>query len=472
MQDHSLLFSVRQNLSASDDLRSAGRAPPQPSSASRTAAAPSILLTATLRWPIAARLAIAFDKLGARVEAACPHQHPVTKTRALRRSHPYSALMPLRSLRAAIASAQPDLIIPCDDNAALHLHQLYARAAGPDPAATALREVIARSLGKPEACPLATARGRFMALAAEEGVRIPETTVAATPSDLDAWLSRHPLPTVIKIDCTWGGQGVAIVRNHDEARRVFGFMASRPSMRNAMARLLLDRDPSPLLNSLRKSRRTVTLQDFITGSPANRAVACWQGQVLAGTSVEAIKTQHPTGPATVVRVIENREMSEAVNRLVRRLGLSGLWGIDFVLEASTGAAYMIEMNPRATPICHLPLGPGHDLPAALCAHLAGAPAVAPLAAIDPAVIALFPGEWQRNPASAHLRSDYHDIPWDEPGLVQECVERPWSERGLIARLWSRLRPKTFGMRVQQKDLLLAQISVEIARQRLTLKKVK
>jgi hypothetical protein len=422
-------------------------------------------LTATLRWPIAARLAIAFANQGCRVEAACPRQHPVLMTSVVRRAHRHSVWMPLRSLRNAIRLAAPDLIVPCDDNAAVQLHRLYARTRGCGPAALALREVIERSLGRPEACPLATARDRFMALAAQEGMKIPETVVAATPADLAAWLARHRLPTVIKIDATWGGQGVAIVRNHDEARRVFGAMTARPSLRHAVARWLLDRDPSALLNTLHRARRTVILQDFIEGTPANRAVACWQGRVLAGISVEALRTQHSTGPATVVRVVENREMFDAVERLVARLGLSGLWGIDFVLEASTGAAHMIEMNPRATPICHLPMGAGHDLPAALCAQLTGTPPRTPLAAIKHSVIALFPGEWQRNPASTHLRSDYHDIPWDEPALVQECVERPWSERGLIARAWARVRPKSVRLRLHQKDLVLAQIRAEMARQR-------
>lgn len=407
-------------------------------------AAPSILLAATLRWPVAARLAIAFAGMGCRVEAVCPRQHPVTRTRAIRRTYTSTALAPLLSLRAAIRSAAPDFVIPCDDDAAIHLYQLYMHTGtAAAPPANALRALIARSLGAPEACALATARGRLLALAAAEGVRVPAFTVVAAPGELNAWLAQHGFPVVLKVDGTWGGQGVSIAHNREQARRAFGIMASRPAMANAMARLLLDRDPSLFLNSLKEVRPAVTLQDFIPGTPANRAVACWQGRVLAGISVQAIRTQHATGPATVVRVIENPEMSGAVNRLVRRLGISGLWGIDFVLEASTGAAYLIEMNPRATPICHLPLGVEQNLPAALYAQLAGTPPVAPPAMVNHAEIALFPGEWRRNPASPYLRSAFHDVPWDEPGLIQDGIDRPWSERGLVARLWAHRRwPRT------------------------------
>ncbi|MGB5081500.1 MAG: ATP-grasp domain-containing protein, partial [Burkholderiales bacterium] len=185
-------------------------------------------------------------------------------------------------------------------------------------------------------------------------------------------------------------------------------------------------------------------------------------------SVEAIRTQHATGPATVVRVIENPEMSEAARRLVRRLGVSGLWGIDFILEKSTGAAYLIEMNPRATPICHLPLGAGRNLPAALYAQLAGSPPPALPATIEGDVIAMFPGEWSRNPASPYLRSGYHDMPWDEPGLIRDCIDRPWSERGLIARLWARMRAKASMPPTAEKNPAGARIGADCRHDHVTL----
>ena len=94
---------------------------------------------------------------------------------------------------------------------------------------------------------------------------------------------------------------------------------------------------------------------FIPGVPANRAVLCWHGEVLAGLSVEAVKTAHATGPATVVRILDNAEMAEATGHVVRCLGLSGFVGFDFILERTSGRAFLIEMNPRPTPICHFSL---------------------------------------------------------------------------------------------------------------------
>jgi ATP-grasp domain len=407
--------------------------------AAAAAERPRILLTATLRWPIAARLAMAFAELGCRVDVLCPRGHPVTHVRAASRLHRHDVLRPLRALRAALLAAKPDLVIPCDDEAAVLLQQLHARCDEAEPDDRALSALIRRSLGSPAACLLATSRGSLLALAAELGIRVPHTSPVATPQALDDWLARRPLPAVIKIDGSWGGRGVAITHSHDEAQGAFARLSARPTLRNALVRALLDRDLAPLRSALRHDAPPVTLQDHVSGHPANRAVACWHGEVLAGTSVLALRTQQATGPATVVRVIDNAEMEEAVRRLVRRLGLSGLWGVDFVIEAATGAAYLIEVNPRATPITHLALGPGHDLPAALLAALGGPNGHAPREPIGRDVIALFPGEWQRDAASEHLHRAHHDIPWAEPALVRDGLLRPWAERGWMARSWARLR---------------------------------
>lgn len=395
---------------------------------------PRILLAATLRWPLAARLAIAFRNLGCPVQAWCPPGHPLEKARVLERVHHGNALAPLRSLRAAIHAAAPDFVLPCDDDAAVHLQRLHERNGD-----AAMCLLIERSLGAPSSCALATARGPLMLLAQAAGVRIPETRQIGSSIELEAWCALHRFPAALKVDGSWGGFGVTVVRDRAQARRAFR-QAKHPSPIRALSHLVLRRDPSHVLRWLRRARPGVTVQAFVEGRSANRAVACWRGEVLAGISVVALQTQTPNGPATVVRIVDSPEMAEAAKRLVRALGLSGLCGLDFVIESATGAAWLIEVNPRATPISHLPLGPGHDLPAALHARLRNQPAPEAASAIRGDVIAMFPGEWHRDPMSLHLRTAFHDVPWTEIDLVRDCVEPPWEERGLAARLRARLAP--------------------------------
>jgi len=429
------------DLKADDRGRPRSVSPPAGPQVAQCKTIPRILLVATLRWPVAARLALAFRGFGCHVESVCPRGHPVDRLRSSARSHRYSATRPLESLLMAIKSAAPDLIVPCDDSASLYLHELYERLRAGDEAGAADAVVIERSLGSPSACALASARGDMADLVTREGLRVPDTKVVGSASELNEWMLRHEFPVVLKIDNTWGGLGVRIVHNGDEAQRAFHMLAEGPSLAKTLFRTVLDRDPSLLPMWLKHGPRTVTVQDFVRGVAANRAVACWRGQVLAGISVEALNTDSPTGPATVIRVIENAEMSDTAARVVKRLGLSGLWGFDFVLDTPARAAWLIEVNPRATPICHLSLGKDSDLPAALCSQLTGRHVELSGISIDATVIALFPGEWRRDPDSQLLHAAYHDVPWEEPGLVDEGLGAPWEERGLLARLRKRLWPR-------------------------------
>jgi hypothetical protein len=118
-------------------------------------------------------------------------------------------------------------------------------------------------------------------------------------------------------------------------------------------------------------------------------------------------------------------MSTAAEKMARRLELSGLHGFDFMLEAATGNAYLIEINPRATQVGHLTLGPGRDLPAALSAAVSGEVVQAAPKVTENDTIALFPQEWIRNPESPFLQTGYHDVPWEEPDLIRVSLSRRW-----------------------------------------------
>ena len=82
------------------------------------------------------------------------------------------------------------------------------------------------------------------------------------------------------------------------------------------------------------------------------------------------------------------------------------------------------MNARATQTCHLDMGPGRNLIQPLSSELAGV-SLQPSAAGSvsrPDTVALFPAEWKRDPASRYIASGYHDVPWEEPGLIRYCLK--------------------------------------------------
>ena len=46
----------------------------------------------------------------------------------------------------------------------------------------------------------------------------------------------------------------------------------------------------------------------------------------------------------------------------------------------------------------------------------------PAAKVQHRTVALFPGEWARDPSSAYLSGAYHDVPWDDPPLVEALMD--------------------------------------------------
>jgi carbamoyl-phosphate synthase L subunit-like protein len=387
---------------------------------------PSVLVATTCRWFPTARLAMALAKAGFTVGTVCPSQHPLSKISAIQEMYAYRGLAPLASFAAAIAAMKPDLIIPADDSAARHLHRLHGREG--QHGARPLSALIERSLGTPESFPVVNARSAFMQLAKESDVRVAEMQVITSTDELRKWIARVGLPTVLKADGTSGGDGVRIVHTLEDAERAFQDLQAPPLLARAAKRAIVDQDQTLLLPSLLRRRSVVNAQTFVSGSEATSTVACWQGIVLASLHFEVLQKADSAGHATVVRLIEHSEMSNTAETMVHELNLSGLLGFDFMLEAHTGNAYLLEINPRATQVGHLMLGPGRDLPAALCAAVSGDPLRAHPAVTENDTISLFPQEWIRDPASEFLRSSYHDVPWDEPELVRACVRAGRKQR--------------------------------------------
>ena len=389
---------------------------------------PVVLVTSTGPWPFTAQLAIGLAQAGIGVSVLCPPSHPLLKTRAVTRVFHYGSFRPVRSLLDAIRATSPQLVIPCDDRAVDHVHELYADA---QLRGTYLDALIERSLGHPSSYSIVSSRRRLLEVAREEGIRVPETKPIRTIAECDD-LDETKFPWVLKADGTWGGRGVSIAENRAEAKEVFQQLGRVFGLTRALKRAVVDRD---LFWSRRgrRSRPSVIAQTYIRGVPANCAAICWRGQVLAGSTVEVLSTEGITKPATVVRVVDNPEMMLAMARIARRLGLSGFFGLDFMIEEDSGTPYLIEMNPRCTPLSHLRLGKGRDQIAALAEELSGQrqPDAPPVTEKD--IIAYFPQALQQQ--SELLESSFLDIPQDEPELIEELL-RPSFGRRLAARLES------------------------------------
>jgi hypothetical protein len=405
--------------------------------------APVVMVTSTTSWAFPARVAMAFAELGWHVEAICWFGNPISRIQCVRRIYHYAALRPIEALSNAISRAAPDLIVPCDDRALAHLLALHERSASSGRQAHA--DLIERSLGDPRIFAPARRRAGFIELAQQEGILAPTMLAVESVAELRAALQQVGLPAMLKMDNSWGGDGVAKVATTAQAEQLFERMSLGQSTKFALQRLVTNGDPFYLLPGPRTARPRVNVQRFVQGEPANCVLSCWKGEVLAIIQVNVLCAQHAMGPATIVEVTAAPAITEAAHRVVRRLGLSGFCGLDFVIEEATGTPYLIEMNQRVTPLGHFALSGGRDPVGALAArHSARTGRQRPLTTTSD-IVAFFPEAWHLDPDSRYFPVAHHDVPWSEPDLVRALVRPPWQERSRMARfvrrqLGARVRP--------------------------------
>jgi GT2 family glycosyltransferase len=407
-------------------------------SASSATSAPKVLVITTHRWPVAARISIALAKIGFQVAAVSPRGSLVRQANMIRSHFVYRRLAGPASIARAIKTWSPEFLVCADDQAISDLHRLHLRASSdPNNGDPALVNLIEKSLGDASSFATSRDKSKLIVYANSVGVRCPDTIIIPNDDKTERDLSAVSYPVVVKADGSWGGLGVRFASNELEARLAMRDVAALLNWPNKFLRLLGGLIRLPAVRQLSRRRRTVSVQKYVIGRPANRAVVCWRGEVLAGLSVEAIETLYEGGPATVVRVIDQPEMTAAAETLVKHLKLSGFIGFDFVLDLE-GRAWLIEMNPRVTPICHLSIANCANMIAALYLRMTGTQPIAPRFLIEDKMITLFPQELQRSPQSDYLSSCYNDVPWDEPHLVRASLDMAL-ERGLLSRLRKKLR---------------------------------
>jgi len=397
-----------------------------------------ILLTDTKRWAVGVRIGMAFAELGCDVAMLCPPEgHPAYTVESIRQRFVYDGFAPVASLRAAIDRFRPDLVLPTCDRGLAHMHRLHDEAWGNGE--DWIVGCIERSLGAEESYPIVSNRYKLLRLAEEEGIRVPTTMLLTAKWDLPA-AAGMGLPLVVKADGTWGGCGVKVARTGAELESAYRELRGRRGIPWLIKEVALNRDRGNALNDWRSSHPELIAQRFIEGRPANCAVACWEGKVLAGIAVEVIATNGDRGPASMIEVVEGREMLRAAERIARRLRLSGFFGLDFMVEPETGAAWLIEMNARCTQPCSLPLGTGRNLPAALCAALAGVaePESKPVTALNKIAYFPKPAGSSANSVDLPVWSYHYDIPANEPDLVYLLLHQ-WPDRGLLGQWLDRMR---------------------------------
>jgi hypothetical protein len=388
-------------------------------------------MAASTWWPSSARLAIAFASNGCIVTAMCPPGHPLHYVSGIKQVYEVHDLKARAALVATIQKAQPDFIIPCDDRIVAQLHELFRLH--PE-----LRPLIEYSLGDPAGFDIADSRSELHRVATELGIRVPRNAILTSGADAKHSFMQFGPVAAIKLDGTHGGEGVRIVRSAEEAAAAFRALRRSTGLLTAVHRRLIHGDALALWGWTRRARAEITIQEYIPGTPANNMVACWQGEVLRELSVASVACKGDTGSANVVRRIHQPEMVRAAQLLAARLKLSGFFGLDFILDQSSGQPYLIEMNPRCTQLGHLPFPDQGDLAGALYQRLTGRPSRTPESPIRSDLIAFYPqARMPIVPGDVGYLA-FRDVPGEEKSLADYLLHDSWPERRWQARLYRKL----------------------------------
>jgi hypothetical protein len=308
-----------------------------------------LVLVTSGRWHDTSRLALAAREAGFEVHLLGPKQHPVGSLDWVHVADGYSTLWPIPTVARTLNRTAFDVVVPVDDPAAALLFESHASGRLNEWAAALLH----RSLGDSESFGIRHDRAAVAEIAADEQLRGPRTwrvpNEAALP-DLVDWTG---LPVVLKSDGSSAGEEVIVANDLEAARAAYRELLRLPRLKSSLGSSVFERDAYSLRRRLLASRRTVSIQEFVAGEPATLSAVAWEGKVLGEIGLRVIHTRCPNGPATVVEPLQHPDMSRAGEALARRLGLSGFFGLDFILSPDGSTVSLIELNPRVTPTAYM-----------------------------------------------------------------------------------------------------------------------
>jgi predicted ATP-grasp superfamily ATP-dependent carboligase len=379
-----------------------------------------VLVLCTRDWFGAARLPAALARAGFQVASLGFPGALISHSRYVATHFPLplagSDAELLAALEHALTRFEPALVIPGDDPAVELLHALAAELATRPDSGGEVSRCLVRSLGDSRHYPKVQSRRALHALGVELGLRAPEQAVVANAEQAAEFAEKYGFPLILKAENTCAGYGTSICRDRAALSAGFAYFDARYGARN-------------------QTVDAVTVQRFIVGRTAMRAISAHEGEVLGGLSAYKRETHPaPTGPSTVVELFENAEMAHTVASVTRAFQLTGFASFDFMIEDESGAAYLIELNPRPTPICHLGGAFGDDLCGALWQRLTGSPPRAVLPRAEGRLVVLFPQEWVRNANSPYFQQHFHDVPWGEPELTRALTAMGVEQMG-----WTHMR---------------------------------
>lgn len=363
------------------------------------------------------RLPAALKSSGFEVMALCHADSYLAKTKYVDKLIPWkawstsNALGKIMKIIQVIEKFKPQLVIPADEKTIQLLFQVLKFSALWQNYGCS-RRILEKSLFKEQFLHKAIAKDAFVTFAAELGIRVPQNHVIHAKEEALDLASVLKFPVVLKQSIGSSGRQVSIHESIDtlesELTEIFKLRFLKQTKRNIV---------SLLQNSFSQANNHWSLQQFIQGDTAMFVFVACQGKILGHLPLYKKQTfPGRTGPSSVIQSFNCPEMLEFAEKIVQEIEFNGFGSIDFIIEKQTQKPYVIEFNPRPVPACHLGAHFNINLCQLLANYLQGRP-LEQSELYSSYTIALFPSEYLRDPASPHLKTAFHDIPWGDDNLI-------------------------------------------------------
>lgn len=372
---------------------------------------PALLVATATQWFGTARMPRSLTRAGFEVLLLAPRETLAEKSRFVAHTRHLPDNATLRQWVDAFAEivhdTAPALVLPCDDTA-FRLMQTLALSppGGMQPKVhLSLAELIRESMGDTRFYRTSVEKTLLPPAAEALGIRVPPYAIVDTLGAAQAFAAARGYPLVLKRNLSTAGDGVALVESGAELAVAFERLARA--------------DPSALMHA---ETGTLLVQALIRGDVHYENTAAWKGSRIAGFAVHRLESAHVVAPAAVIRSYRSDEIRDFSSKLVRGFGMTGLFATEYIVEHSSGKAYLLEVNRRITPGMHVGSKIGVDLCLALHCAMHGT-AMTTRSEIDRDEEYLnvhFPQEWERDPKSRYLRDYPVDVPWDDPNCSRRC----------------------------------------------------
>lgn len=376
-----------------------------------------LIIALNENWTGISRLPFGLDRAGFKTFALCPNKSFLAKTKFLAGSILYPTFSYSRSkliylwMVIAFVLTRPDFVIPGDEDALLALQNLAANLSGL-PILGNISLLIRKSLTPKEHNNLLLSKSIFQEKSRDWGLRAPKNIIVDDLESAVIASEKIGFPLVIKFDAGYGGSGVFICQNIDEMKAQFNSIQKNPGPS------LKDKLKKALFISIFINDNKISLQEYIEGMVGQAPFCSLNGKVFAMNSMYKLMT-YPgkTGPTSVAQGMQNIDIENFVKTVCQKMNYSGFGSLEYIVESKTNLLYVIELNPRPTPTCHL----GEDVVTYdLCKMFYNGLNGLPIIRRDfkPYTVAIFPNEKRRDPQSEYLNSGYYDVPQDDPELFK------------------------------------------------------